>query len=42
VAALVRADGTVLQPPVDLDKIGRIAVVQDPQGAVFSVAAPTG
>ena len=41
VAALVRAGGTVLQPPFDMEKVGRMAVVQDPQGAVFSVVAPS-
>jgi predicted enzyme related to lactoylglutathione lyase len=41
VAALVRANGTVLQPPFDMEKVGRLAVVQDPQGAVFSIVAPS-
>lgn len=40
VDALVRKDGSVLVPPFDMDKIGRMALVQDPQGAVFSVVAP--
>lgn len=37
--ALVRAGGSVRMPAFDLDKVGRIAVVQDPQGSVFSIVA---
>ncbi|WP_371517615.1 VOC family protein [Kitasatospora sp. NBC_01300] len=37
VDALVKAGGTVIQPPFDMQS-GRMAVVQDPQGAVFAVA----
>ncbi|MEU1421508.1 VOC family protein [Kitasatospora sp. NPDC005751] len=41
VDALVRGGGSVLQPPFDM-AAGRMAVVQDPQGAVFAViASPT-
>ncbi|WP_031512640.1 VOC family protein [Streptomyces sp. NRRL F-5123] len=40
VDAVVHAGGNVLAPPFDMDKVGRMAVVQDPQGAVFSVVAP--
>ncbi|MEV7773091.1 VOC family protein [Kitasatospora sp. NPDC086791] len=36
VDALVKAGGSVLQPPFDLQS-GRMAVVRDPQGAVFAV-----
>lgn len=36
VDALVRAGGSVLQPPFDM-AMGRIAVVSDPQGGVFAV-----
>ncbi|RAJ69038.1 hypothetical protein K378_01927 [Streptomyces sp. Amel2xB2] len=39
VDALVRADGSVLVPPFDM-MAGRMAVVQDPQGAVFAVIRP--
>ncbi|MGP3922116.1 VOC family protein [Streptomyces sp. 8N616] len=39
VDALVRAGGTVLQPAFDMPA-GRMAVVQDPQGAVFAVLKP--
>lgn len=39
VAALVRAGGSVMAPPFDMEKVGRMAVVQDPQGAVFAVVA---
>ncbi|MFB7475165.1 VOC family protein [Kitasatospora sp. NPDC056184] len=37
VDALVKAGGGVLVPPFDLATVGRMAVVQDPQGAVFAV-----
>ncbi|WP_030255536.1 MULTISPECIES: VOC family protein [Streptomyces] len=36
VDALVRAGGSVIQPPFDLQS-GRMAVVRDPQGALFAV-----
>lgn len=39
VDALVRADGSVLVPPFDM-MAGRMAVVQDPQGAVFALIKP--
>ncbi|MFD0277013.1 VOC family protein [Kitasatospora sp. NPDC127111] len=40
VDALVKAGGSVIQPPFDMQS-GRMAVVQDPQGAVFAmIAAP--
>ncbi|WP_327289977.1 VOC family protein [Streptomyces sp. NBC_01198] len=39
VDALVRRNGTVIAPPFDMDKVGRLAVVQDPQGGVFAVVA---
>ncbi|WP_395294923.1 VOC family protein [Kitasatospora hibisci] len=38
VDALVKAGGSVIQPPFDMQS-GRMAVVQDPQGAVFAVTA---
>ncbi|MFF2039434.1 VOC family protein [Kitasatospora sp. NPDC058170] len=38
VDALVRAGGSVIQPPFDMQS-GRMAVVQDPQGAVFALIA---
>ena len=41
VDALVRARGTVLVPAFDMDKVGRMAVVQDPQGAAFAIVATT-
>ena len=34
--------GTVLMEPFDLPEIGRLAVLQDPAGAVFQVMKPTG
>ncbi|MFJ5552578.1 VOC family protein [Streptomyces sp. NPDC093225] len=40
VAAAVRADADVLAPPFDM-VAGRMAVLADPQGAVFSVIAAT-
>lgn len=42
VDALVHSGGSVLAPPFDMDKVGRMAVVQDPQGAVFAVVAAPG
>ncbi len=32
--------GGVLMPPQDIEKVGRLAVLSDPQGAVFAVLAP--
>jgi predicted enzyme related to lactoylglutathione lyase len=31
--------GNVLVPPMDIPTVGRMAVLQDPQGAVISVIA---
>jgi predicted enzyme related to lactoylglutathione lyase len=39
VDALVRAGGSVLAPPFDMEKIGRMAVVADPWGATFTVVS---
>lgn len=39
VDALVHAGGNVLAPPFDMEKVGRMAVLQDPQGAVFAIVA---
>lgn len=39
VDALVRAGGSVMAPPFDMERVGRMAIVQDPQGAVFAVVA---
>jgi predicted enzyme related to lactoylglutathione lyase len=39
VDALVRAGGNVLAPAFDMEKVGRMAVLQDPQGGVFAVVA---
>lgn len=39
VDALVRRDGTVLAPPFDMERVGRMAVVADPWGATFAVVA---
>ncbi|MEU1821713.1 VOC family protein [Streptomyces abikoensis] len=41
VDALVRAGGNVLAPPFDM-VAGRMAVLQDPQGAIFAVINATG
>lgn len=41
VDALTRAGGSVLKAPFDM-VAGRMAVVQDPQGATFAVINPTG
>jgi predicted enzyme related to lactoylglutathione lyase len=37
--AVVRAGGSVMAPAFDMANVGRIAVLQDPQGAVFSIVA---
>lgn len=42
VAATERAGGTVLQAPFDVMTAGKMAVVQDPAGAVISLWEPTG
>lgn len=39
VDALVRAGGSVMAPAFDMEKVGRMAVLQDPQGATFAVVA---
>ncbi|MFD8967643.1 VOC family protein [Streptomyces sp. NPDC059568] len=39
VDALVRAGGSVMVPAFDMEKVGRMAILQDPQGAVFAVVA---
>jgi predicted enzyme related to lactoylglutathione lyase len=39
VDALVRTGGNVLAPAFDMEKVGRMAVLQDPQGGVFAVVA---
>lgn len=36
------AGGTVITGPMDIPNVGRFAVIQDPQGAVFSVFASAG
>ncbi|MFF1869293.1 VOC family protein [Streptomyces sp. CB03911] len=41
VDALVKAGGSVIQPPFDM-QAGRMSVVADPQGAVFAVIASPG
>jgi predicted enzyme related to lactoylglutathione lyase len=42
--AIARAEdagGTVIAPAMDIPEVGRMAVLADPQGAAFSVFAPT-
>jgi predicted enzyme related to lactoylglutathione lyase len=39
VARCLSLGGKVLVPPMDVPTVGRMAVLQDPQGAVFSVMA---
>jgi uncharacterized protein len=39
VARCQQLGGTVLMPPMDVPTVGRMAVLQDPQGAVFNVIA---
>lgn len=39
-AAAVEAGGQVCQAAFDVPEVGRIAVLQDPAGAVFAVIAP--
>ena len=38
-AAAKATGGTVCAPPFDIPGVGRMAVLQDPQGAVFNVIA---
>ena len=33
--------GKILSPPMDIEGVGRFAVLQDPQGAVFSILKST-
>ncbi|GAB2632516.1 VOC family protein [Prescottella soli] len=40
VAQAVEAGGTVVAAPFDMTSVGRMAVLSDPQGAVFSVMQP--
>lgn len=40
VAKLTALGGKVCAPPFDIPHVGRLAVVQDPQGATFGVHAP--
>jgi predicted enzyme related to lactoylglutathione lyase len=40
VARAEKAGGKVLAPPMDIPEVGRMAVIADPQGAVFSVFTP--
>ena len=39
-AAAVEAGGQVCRSAFDVPQVGRIAVLQDPAGAVFAVIAP--
>jgi hypothetical protein len=39
VARCTALGGTCLVPPMDVPTVGRMAVLQDPQGAVFNVMA---
>tara|TARA_R110002110_G_scaffold376568_2_gene586866 strand:- start:380013 stop:380396 length:384 start_codon:yes stop_codon:yes gene_type:complete len=34
------AGGTVLTPPFDVEGVGRIAIIQDPQGAALGLMTP--
>ncbi len=40
VARAEKAGGNLLAPAMDIPEVGRMAVIADPQGAVFSVFAP--
>ena len=42
VTGVTAAGGAVHMPPTDIPGVGRIALVADPQGALFYVMAPTG
>jgi uncharacterized protein len=37
VASAERLGGTVRVPPTDIPRVGRFAVIRDPQGATFAV-----
>lgn len=39
-AAVVAAGGTVMRPPFDVPSVGRIAIIQDPTGAVVGCMTP--
>ena len=39
IARCTELGGKTLMPPMDVQGVGRMAVLQDPQGAVFSVMA---
>jgi len=39
VAKCTALGGRLVMPPVDIPKVGRMAVIQDPQGATLSVIA---
>ncbi|MXP27248.1 VOC family protein [Porphyrobacter algicida] len=41
IATLGKAGGSVQMPPVDMEGVGRMAMVADPQGAVFYLMAPS-
>lgn len=40
VARITKLGGKVCVPPFDVPGVGRLAIVQDPQGAVFGIHAP--
>ncbi len=42
IAKCTALGGQVLMPPMDVPTVGRMAVLKDPQGAVFSVMAYAG
>ena len=42
IAGLTAAGGSVHMPPTDIAGVGRMAMVADPQGAMFYVMAPNG
>lgn len=39
VDALVRGGGSIIMPAFDMEKVGRMAVLADPQGAVFAIVS---
>ena len=41
-AAITEAGGAVHMPPFDIPGVGRVAMVADPQGAIFYIMAPIG
>jgi predicted enzyme related to lactoylglutathione lyase len=42
VAAATKRGGTVLMPGTDMQGVGRLALLRDPEGAFFAILHPAG